>query len=222
MSFLACGFEAVNNQGPDWMPRVSFEPPPVKMSSVLELTLSVMNADARAPEMAEFEASGPSANTWSQSWDVVVEPVVPRTPVVTLASSSKVPSRLGLVRSSSCSRRIERRRARFRSGAWASFPAGRPRDVWRFSVDRFIVRSMVQVPSREWRAHDRVAPRPARADSAPRGGGAANAGPFGVLRQRLRAPGHGRGPRHHNRVAGIRRRDGSKWAIPPWRVQAAH
>ena len=37
MSFLACGLESVNSHGPCWMPWVSLEPPPVKMSSALRV-----------------------------------------------------------------------------------------------------------------------------------------------------------------------------------------
>src|SRR5262245_43026076 len=41
MSFLACGLDVVYFHGPCWMPRVSFDPPEVKMSSPVELTASV-------------------------------------------------------------------------------------------------------------------------------------------------------------------------------------
>src|SRR5262245_26193040 len=40
MSSLPCGLELVNSQGPFWMPWMSLEPPPWKMSSVVELTTS--------------------------------------------------------------------------------------------------------------------------------------------------------------------------------------
>src|SRR5262245_56477176 len=110
MSFLPCGLDSVNSHLPDWMPWVSFDPPPVKMSSVLLLTASVTKLDARAP-LTGGGVTLVSAKTWSQSCEVVVEPEEPRTPVVTLASSSKVPRRLGVTRSSSCSSRRRQRRA---------------------------------------------------------------------------------------------------------------
>ena len=57
-----------------------------------------------------------SLKTWSQSWDVVVEPVAPRTPVVALPSSSKVLRRLGTSRISRPSKR-GRNLARVLAGA---------------------------------------------------------------------------------------------------------
>src|SRR5262245_49108444 len=103
MSLLACGLEFVKSQGPCWMPMVSCEPLPVKMSSVRLLTASETNADASAPLVDDGGTVLLSANTWSQSCDTLVEPELPRTPVVTLPSSSKPLRRLGVTRSSSCS-----------------------------------------------------------------------------------------------------------------------
>src|SRR5262245_21384377 len=102
MSCLACGLEAVNSHGPCWMPWVSFDPPPVKMSSVFVLTASVTKADAIAP-LTGGGVTLLSAKTWSQSCVVVV---------VTLASSSNTLVTLGVTRFSSCSnrRRYGRRR----------------------------------------------------------------------------------------------------------------
>src|SRR5262249_26906356 len=85
------------------MGRVSFEPP-AKVSSLGELTGSLMKVPAGArlvlplvkvplPGLADGEPA--SAKIWSQSCEVVVEPDVPRTPVVALPSSSNVLRRLG-------------------------------------------------------------------------------------------------------------------------------
>src|SRR5262249_16031004 len=93
MSFLACGLESVNRHGPPWTPLVSFEPPPVKMSSPVVLTASVTKLLASAPLVrGPFTAS---AKTWSPSCEGVVEPDDPRTPVVALPSSSKTPAATG-------------------------------------------------------------------------------------------------------------------------------
>src|SRR5262245_30249779 len=102
MSFLACGLEPVNSHGPFWMPWVSLEPPPVKMSSVLLLTLSVTKAEATAPLLGGG-VTLLSAKTWSQSCVVAV---------VTLPSSSKTLVTLGVTRSSSCSTRSAAARPR--------------------------------------------------------------------------------------------------------------
>src|SRR5262245_36218320 len=91
------------------MGSVSFELT-AKVSSLWELTGSLMKVPASArlvgplvkvPLVAGEPAS---AKTWSQSCEVVVEPEVPRTPVVALPSSSNVLRRLGRTRDSSRSR----------------------------------------------------------------------------------------------------------------------
>src|SRR5262245_58624142 len=95
----------------DWMP-LEFAEPLVKMLSLLELngSLTKMPASARLVgplvKVALPVAVGDpaSAKTWSQSCEVVVEPAVPRTPVVALPSSSNVLRRLGRTRDSSRAR----------------------------------------------------------------------------------------------------------------------
>ena len=80
MSSLPCGLEPVNSHRPCWMPSVSLEPPPWKMSSVLELTLSVKKLPASAALVEPWTklplplGDPASAKTWSQSWEEVVEP----------------------------------------------------------------------------------------------------------------------------------------------------
>src|SRR4051794_39192783 len=104
MSFLPWGLEPVNSHCPDWMPWVSLDPPPVKMSSALELTLSVTKLDASAP-LTGGGVTLWSAKTWSQSCVAAV---------TALPSSSKGPVMLRSARSSSratCTGRASRRRA---------------------------------------------------------------------------------------------------------------
>src|SRR5262245_6462525 len=93
MSFLACGLESVNSQGPFPMLCVSLEPPPVKMSSAVVLTASVTKLAAMAPLVLVPLTT--SLKIWSQSCEVVVEPDVPRTPEVALPSSSNTPAATG-------------------------------------------------------------------------------------------------------------------------------
>src|SRR5262245_18831102 len=103
----------------DWMP-LAFDDPLAKMLSLLELTGSLTKVPASARlvgPLVKFPLPGlavgdpASAKTWSQSCEVVVElPLAPgglaRTPVVALPSSSnRLRRALGVVRSSSGSRR---------------------------------------------------------------------------------------------------------------------
>ena len=108
---MPCGLEPVNSHGPCWMPCVSLEPPPWKMSSVLELTLSVTKLPAIAAlvgplaKVALVDGDPASAKTWSQSWVVVV--------VMLPSSSNGVAGlTLGVTRPSSASSRSEGRRRR--------------------------------------------------------------------------------------------------------------
>ena len=65
-----------------------------------------------------------SAKTWSQSCEMVVEPDVPRIPVVTLPSNSNTLRTLGVTRSSNCSTWSgQRRKHGLRSGRPACFRA---------------------------------------------------------------------------------------------------
>src|SRR5262245_4924032 len=97
MSPLSGGIDVVHDQV--CMPAVS-EDPCVKMLSPPEFTGSVTKTVPNAPLVP--------LKTWSQSWDVVVEPAgLPRTPVWALPSSSKVLRRLGTSRVSRTSRRGE-------------------------------------------------------------------------------------------------------------------
>src|SRR5262249_11538138 len=141
MSFLPCGLEPVNNHGPDWMPWVSLEPPPVKMSSVLVLTLSVKKPPARAALVGPWEkeplvAGEPaSAKIWSQSCAVAA---------VTLPSSSTGAAGLMLSvrRSSSCSNRG-------RQPAGCRDRAAPPRSLWPQADFKFrsqLFRDMVSLP----------------------------------------------------------------------------
>src|SRR5262245_59919707 len=105
MSALPCGLAPVDNHFPT--PWLSLEPPPRKMSSLVELTASVTKLEVTAPLRDGLLLS---AKTWSQSCEVAVEPDEPSTPVTLLPSSSKVPRTLGVMRVSSCSTRREQRR----------------------------------------------------------------------------------------------------------------
>src|SRR5262249_46230368 len=84
MSSLPCGLLPVHSQGPDWMPRVSLEPPALKMLSLVVLMASLTKSTARAP-LALVVVPWKSLKTWSQSCEVL------GLSVVTLASSSKRP-----------------------------------------------------------------------------------------------------------------------------------
>src|SRR5262245_61837364 len=111
MSFFD-GVAAAVFQLHDWMPPEFAEPGP-KVLSLLELTGSLTKVPASArlvlplvkvPLPGTAVGDPASAKTWSQSCEVVVEPDVPRTPVVALPSSSNVLRRLGRTRDSSRSR----------------------------------------------------------------------------------------------------------------------
>src|SRR5262245_16463271 len=68
MSFLACGFESVNFQAPCWIPKVSFDPPAVKMSSFVVLTASVTKELANeAPPLAKTLAQSSPATAGSST-----------------------------------------------------------------------------------------------------------------------------------------------------------
>jgi hypothetical protein len=104
-SSLSCGLAVLNSQ--PLRGRVSLVLPPVKMSSPVVSSVERLEASAAAVLVAGFAVL--SANTWSQSCEVVVDPDAPRTPVVALPSSSNVPRMLGVTRSSSGSSRREHR-----------------------------------------------------------------------------------------------------------------
>src|SRR5262249_6780361 len=82
MSSLPCGLPPVHSHCPDWMPRVSLEPPALKMLSLVVLMGSLTKSTARAPLVLVLPA-WESAKTWSQSCEVL------GLSVTTLPSSSK-------------------------------------------------------------------------------------------------------------------------------------